>query len=389
MTAAASLTASGARLGSGLRGFFDWWGAGLAQWLPARLRAVLAARGDRLLLVPQGDELLLQRWHEGQVRELTALPLPLPSDRDALDGVLREPLAELPRWLLLPAAQGLRRPLNLPAATRDRLRAVLGFEIERQTPFAADAVLYDGRLLGERADGSLQVELVVVPRQRFDAVGARLGGLGARLAGIDLADGEGRALGVNLLAPAQRFLRRDPWRWLNLGLGLVALLALVLGLHQLLANRRAAAVELQATIARRQTQAQGISAARQRVVDSVEGETFLRALRSGRPASVEVMEALAQRIPEGTYLEKLSIEGNQLTMIGLSNQAAALVGQLEGAPQWTSAALSGALQADPRSRLDRFTMVAQLAKLGAPAAAPAAPAAPAPAAAGEEAGDAR
>ncbi|MBZ0087813.1 MAG: hypothetical protein K8F33_06925, partial [Thermomonas sp.] len=112
MTAAASFTASGARLGTGLRGFFGWWGAGLAQWLPTRVRAVLAARGDRLLLVPRGDELLLQRWHEGQVKELTALPLPLPADRVALDGVLREPLAELPRWLLLPAAQGLRRPLT-------------------------------------------------------------------------------------------------------------------------------------------------------------------------------------------------------------------------------------------------------------------------------------
>lgn len=375
VTAAASFTASGARLGTGLRGFFGWWGAGLAQWLPTRVRAVLAARGDRLLLVPRGDELLLQRWHEGQVKELTALPLPLPADRDALDGVLREPLAELPRWLLLPAAQGLRRPLTLPAATRERLRAVLGFEIERQTPFAADAVLFDGRLLGERPDGSLQAELVVVPRQRFDAVGARLGGLGARLAGIDLADAEGRALGVNLLAPAQRFRRADPWRWLNLGLGVVALLALLLGLHQLLNNRRAAAAELKATIAQRQTQAQGISAARQRVVDSVEGETFLRALRNDKPASVEVMEALSQRIPDGTYLEKLAIEGNQLTLVGLSNQAAALVGQLEGAPQWTSAALSGALQADPRSRLDRFTMIAQLAKTNA-AAAPAPAAAP-------------
>ena len=370
MTAAAPLAVRGAQLGHGLRGFFNWWGAGLVQWLPTRVRAALAARGDRLLLVPQGDELLLRRWHEGQVKELAALPLPLPADRDALDGVLREPLAELPRWLLLPAAQGLRRGLTLPAAAQDRLRTVLGFEIERQTPFAADAVLHDGRLLSERADGSLQVELVVVPRQRFDAVAARLGGLGARLAGIDLADADGRALGVNLMPPAQRHRRRDPWRWLNLALGLVALLALALGLHQILDNRRDAAAELQTTIRHRQAQAQGISASRQRVVDSVEGEQFLRNLRNERPAAVEVLEALSQRIPDGTYLEKLSIEGRQLTLVGLSTQAAALVSELEGAPQWSSAALSGALQTDPRMRMDRFTVIAQLGKGAVPASAP-------------------
>ena len=369
VTEAAALGARGAQLGHGLRGFFSWWGAGLALWLPARVRAALSARRDRLLLVPQGDELLLQRWHEGMVRDLSSLPLPLPADRDALESVLRGPLADLPRWLLLPAAHGLRRGLTLPAAAQDRLRSVLGFEIERQTPFAADAVLHDGRLLGERSDGSLQAELVVVPRQRFDAVASRLGGLGTRLAGIDLADADGQALGINLLPPAQRHRRRNPWLWLNLALGLGALLALGLGLHQILDNRRAAAKDLQATINHRQTQAQGVGVARQRLVDSVEGERFLGNLHNSRSTSVEVMEALAQRIPDGTYLEKLAIEGNQLTLVGLSNQAAALVGELEGAPQWSSAALSGALQTDPRMRMDRFTVVAQLAQGAAPAAA--------------------
>ncbi len=370
MTSAAPFAAHGAQIGHGLRGFFGWWSAGLAQWLPARVRAALAARGDRLLLIPQGDELLLQRWHEGSVRDVATLPLPLPVNRDALAAALREPLVDLPRWLLLPSAQGLRRSLTLPAAARDRLRAVLGFEVERQTPFSIDAALYDGRLLDERADGSLQTELVVVPRQRFDAVAARLGGLGAHLAGIDLADSEGRALGINLLPPAQRFRRSDPWRLLNLILAVAALLALALGLSQLLGNRRAAAAELRTTIGQRQAQAQGIGEARQRVVDAVQGEAFLRDLRNGRPSSVEVLDALSQRIPDGTYLEKLAIEGDQVTLIGLSNQAAALVGQLEGAPQWSSAALSGALQSDPRTRLDRFTVIAQLPKAAAPAAPP-------------------
>ena len=70
------------------------------------------------------------------------------------------------------------------------------------------------------------------------------------------------------------------------------------------------------------------------------------------------------------------IDGDQLNVIGLSSQAAALVGKLEGAPQWTAPALSGALQQDPRTRMDRFTLVAQLAgKLPATASSPAATAA--------------
>ena len=75
---------------------------------------------------------------------------------------------------------------------------------------------------------------------------------------------------------------------------------------------------------------------------------------------IEVIDALSPRLPDGTYLEKLGIEGEQLTLLGLSNQAAALVGKLGDTPQWHNPALSGALQTEPRMRMDRCTRVAQL-----------------------------
>lgn len=280
---------------------------------------------------------------------------------DPLGNVLTGSAAELPRRLLLPAASGLRRPLLLPAAARERLHEVLGFEIERQTPFARADVLYAGRVLGVRDDGQLQAELVVVPKARFDAAAARLGDATGWLSGVDLADADGRPLGVNLLPLAQRFRRADPWRLWNLVLGVVALLALVLGLAQVLANRRDAADALSAEVALRSTQARTVSAQRQRLVDAVEGGAYLQQQRNARPSVVEVVDELARRLPDGTYLEKVAIEGGQLTLIGLSNQAAALVGKLEGARQWRAPALSGALQPDPRTRGDRFTLVAQLA----------------------------
>ena len=50
----------------------------------------------------------------------------------------------------------------LPAAAADRLRDVLSFEIDRQTPFAATDVAFDARVLRRRPDGQLDVDLVVV-----------------------------------------------------------------------------------------------------------------------------------------------------------------------------------------------------------------------------------
>ncbi|MBV2209736.1 MAG: PilN domain-containing protein [Thermomonas sp.] len=342
-----------------LRRFFAWWGRSLLEWLPVSLRRTLGVSQDRVLLHPNETlQLVLQR--EERLHPLGELPLPLPQGGDPLAVLLSGRVANLPRWLALPASLGLRRELTLPAAARERLRDVLTFEVERQTPFALADVLYDGRVLHPRADGQLQAELVVLPRAQLAAATARWPGVDLALAGLDLAAESGRPLGVNLLPQAQRARRKNPWRLWNLGLLLLAVFALCAALSQLLDNRAAAAAELQKTISQREPQARSVSAQRQQIMDAVEGGAHLAQQRNGRASAVEVIDALAQRMPDGTYLEKLSIDGDQLTLIGLSNQAAALVGQLEGAPQWSSPALSGPLQQEPRTRMDRFTLVAKL-----------------------------
>lgn len=362
MSASLSPLARFESAGRGLRGFLAWWGAGLSAWLPAGWRQALAASSDRLLLQAQGDGLQLRRQGGNGVQDIANLPVP-PARGEGIDplaGVLTRHAAELPRWLMLPASSGLRRTLLLPAAARERLREVLAFEIERQTPFAAADVVYDGRLLRTREDGQLETELVVVPRNRFDAVMGRLPGVADGLAGVELAAADGRPLGVNLLAPASRHrTRRVGWAW-SLAFAGLGVLALVLALAQVLDNRRAAAEALEREVAQRSAQARGVAQQRQRLVDAVEGGAYLQGLRNARPSVAEVMDELARRLPDGTYLEKLSIDGDQLTLVGLSNQAAALVGKLEGARQWRAPALSGALQQDPRTRSDRFTLDAKL-----------------------------
>jgi general secretion pathway protein L len=383
------------RLAAGTGGFLSWWGRSLAAWLPVRWRALLGVRRDRLLLANllfdpgrPGDGLQLRLERDDGVggpvvEDLATLPAlaAFEDEGDPLQGVLAPAVADAPRWLLLPAATGLRRRLTLPAAAAERLRDVVSFEIDRQTPFGADAVAFDARVLGRRAgDNQLDVELVVVPRSALQPHLDALGPLAGQLAGIDLADAGGAPLRINLLAPERRRQRSDPARLWHAALVVAALLAIGLALWQVLANRRAAADAFERSVDARAVDARRASMLRQRLLDAVAGQTYLDQARAGRPSAIEVIDELSRRLPDHTYLEKLAIENDKILLIGLSSDASSLVQRLEGSRLWRAAALAGAVQPDPRSRRDRFTLTADLV-IQAPAAPPAQEAA--------DAGDAR
>src|SRR5690606_34260480 len=149
---------------------------------------------ERLLVEVAGDGVRVSVEGAGGVRGLGELPMPAAGSEDPLAPLLAQRVAKLPRWLLLPSGAALRRRLPLPAAAADRLREVLGFELERQRPLPATEVEYDARLLGRRGDGQLDTELVVVPRQALESQLSALGALAGTLTGVDVADGEGGGL---------------------------------------------------------------------------------------------------------------------------------------------------------------------------------------------------
>lgn len=366
----------GAGLSSGAGGFLRWWRASLLAWLPPRARMALGFDRGRLLLQRDADALLLRLHRLGEIRDLGQVPglagtaTPDAPAQDPLATLLTPAAADLPRWLLLPAATGLRRRLFLPAAAADRLRDVVGFEIERQTPFTADQVAFDARVLGRReSDGQLEAELVVVPRAALDPHLAALGPLAGTLSGIDVTAADGAPLGVNLLPLADRRRYVDPWRTWNLMLAAAIALLTAALLWQLLDNRRDAADALEAQIRSRAEPARRAAADRAELVALLEGQAFLDRTRAARPTSVEVLDEVSRRLPDGTYLEKIAIESDRMTLIGLSNEAAALVSRLQDSPLWRAPALTGALMPDPGTRRDRFTLTAELAP--EPAATPA------------------
>lgn len=357
-------------MGAGL----GWWRRSLLAWLPLRWQWALGWSRSRVLLRRHGEQLQLQRQTGPQIVDIAELPWPV--SPQALDEVLDARLRLLPRHWLLPAAAVLRRPLRVPAAAAGRLRDVVGFEIDRQTPFDASQVHFDVRQTGVLADGQLAVELVVLPRAQLEQWAQQAGSWARALAGVDVADADGQPLDVNLLPADQRQTARDPMRRWNRVMALAAALLLVVAGGQLLDNRRAAAEQLRGQVDAAARDARQVATARAQLQAMVDGAGFLETRRGEHASTVEVWNELTRLLPDGTYLEKLSIEGTTLQLIGLSREASQLVPLLQGSPLWRKVNLTGVLQADGvASGRDRFTLTAELQAVP-PAGAAAAPAAP-------------
>ncbi|WNH50843.1 PilN domain-containing protein [Stenotrophomonas oahuensis] len=355
-------------VGNGLR----WWRRSLLAWLPVRWQWALGWSRSRLLLARDGEQLIVQRDTAGELQPVLQLPWPQsPAD---LEPVLDARVRGLPRYWVLPAPAVLRRSLRLPAAAAPRLRDVVGFEIDRQTPFEPGQVHYDVREGDTLPDGQLQVELVVIPRPALEQWLQQSGSWAGQLAGVDADDGSGQPLGVNLLPVGQRFVARDPMRRWNLLLGAAAVVLLALAGNQLLLNRERAADQLHEQVNAAARDARAVAAEREHLQRLVDGAAFLEEKRTAQASTLEVWNELTRLLPDGTYLEKLSVEGRTLQLIGLSREASQLVPLLQASPLWTKVNLTGVLQADGGAGgRDRFTLTAELQPL--PGAAPAAPAA--------------
>lgn len=340
--------------------FLAWWGGELRALLPERGRRMLAVEDALIVLELEGDELKVSRRLSHHAVELMRLPL---AERDALQPTLERDLGEdareLRRVLLLPAPLVLRRVLTLPAAALENLRTVLGFELDRQTPFKPEQVVFDSRVLPhEPGARQVPVELALVPRERLQQSLTAVGTLAPTLSAVDVSALDGRPQGYNFLPPEQRQRRPNTRLWINLGLLGFSVVFLLMAMSQLLENRRQAVAALGAESDEMHDEARAVARLRTSLEDAATAANFLAIEKARQPSMVLLLNEITRLLPDSTWLERISFSNGEVSMSGQSDEAAKLVELLQGSSLLRSPALSGPIQPDARTRKDRFTITA-------------------------------
>ena len=141
---------------------------------------------------------------------------------------------------------------------------------------------------------------------------------------------------------------------------MVRALIRVLALGLVRYNRSEALEALRADVAQANTEVREARLARNQLVAKVEAANFLVTRRAASPTMLELLDELTRRIPDDTSVDKLTVDDGRLVMVGQSRAAPALVGLLQASPLLEEPALTGAVQADPRTGRDRFTLTARV-----------------------------
>lgn len=252
----------------------------------------------------------------------------------------------------------LLRTVTLPLAAESGLATLLRFEMDRLTPFAPSDVFWDWRTVRRnRAAGTLDIELVLMPRAPIDGLLASLADAGFAVTHLEAGARTGDPRRLPVAPPDQAAgHRRDRRRRAMYIVSAVLALACLVNppLRQSIALRQ---VEIDIeTIQPRVAEAQAL---RRRIADAATGGDVLAAARGQTTMALAALAALTNALPDGTWLTRVTLTRRRLTIDGQSAAAAGLIPALVNEPRLRDPAFTAPVVRGPNGR-EGFALRAEL-----------------------------
>lgn len=347
-----------------LGAFFPWWFGELAAVVPSRLRRLVSGTSQRLVLEFAPEEVVVGCETASDYREL-----------GRIDSSLHEParrrgaMAKLVRKLgrgranatiRLPRDKVLQKSIRLPLATEENLREVLGFEMDRHTPFKSGDVFYDYRIIEHDDEAQqIEVELAVAPRAVVDGALRATREFGLNAVSVEIAgDDTARDHVFNLLPPERNDGKGGSGGRLIFVLGLLALLLGALAVYIPIDRERREASLLLGRVAAAKAEAELAARLRDEIKETVEISGFLIGKKRQSPAVIEVLAELTRLLPDDTWLLQFQLRDSNMTIAGFSARASDLVGVIEHSRYFQGATFRSIVAQDVNSGLERFQLTA-------------------------------
>ena len=324
---------------AGLHPLWRWWLSELKATLPKWMVNWLDGDATATNVTVDEDGMTIITTDIGATR--SSPPRRVPIDALASSPVLRE-MIEAGRdrvRLVLTPDQALVKTITLPLATEENLRDVVGFELDRHTPFTPDQAYYDVQIVRRDAQNEkITILLAVASKSEIVTLGntLRQAGLTCTAIGISAAAADDNAsldLQPVFEKPPRRLSRMHR---INLGLlGLAAILAFIAIILPIWQKREAVRV-LIPQAEKAGTEFQISERVHSEYVKLAAEYNFLVGRKHAVYPVLSVIEELAQAFPDTTWVQKLDIKVNgkvrEVILLGEAQSASRVIENLEQSP---------------------------------------------------------
>ncbi len=332
----------------------SWWGEGLYRGLPSSLRQLFRADMPRLGLHLLDNNRLAVSWNQDGKRQACG-------EYHLSDGAFdfkrvvkkharsKKHLLEL----MLNDKQALRLQHAFPEAVQDNLKQVIGYQLDRLTPFSMDSAYFDAQLVRhDKIKKEIIAAIYVTPKLAVDKLYERLQAAG--VPPIDVLSTTDQA--VNLTHGLDHELMVTPERSRIPFYFFMAALILALAAPVLYKQRRFEQIE--GAIADLKKSAASQLDVRDKLLAAEEALSFLQERRKTSPVMLEIVEQLSAEIPAHTWLERLEINGRQIQLRGESNKALTLIDSLEESPHFSRVSFKSPVTRSKNTGKDQFQIQA-------------------------------
>ncbi len=344
-----------------IRPFFHWWGNQLLTLVPARVRDWLIQPREQLILSMQQGYVTLTLSGKQRLQQLGEFSLDETGTERRQELFEDNPsLNETEVVLRLSPHHVLRRVFALPAAAAENLDQVVAFEMDRLTPFTAEQVYFQARLVQKNArSDQIDVELVLVLRDKLDDILDRLSAWGLMPEVVDVQpdddeDVDPSEVRYNLL-PQHMRPKRSHWvKALNIFLGVVLSLFVLLIFAMPIWFDRQWMLTLQEQVEKAERTAKEVQSLKMDVDRRMHESVFVLEKKQQAPILIDVLNELSRIIPDKTWLTSLQYKDRRIQIQGQSPSASTLIEIIEASPVFQQTRFVSPVTRDRRTKLERF-----------------------------------
>src|SRR5258707_8668226 len=281
----------------------------------------------------------------------------------AIKGQLPADWAEMLRGsraeMVLSANRFLFRPLELPRRAVEFLDGIVRAQIDRLTPWTPGEAVFSWTPPTDAPNDRIELTIAATARALVTPYVQAIADLGvASVAVLTAPADQPHSAPIKVFEQRARgVLEIDRIRRTLVALFLISGLAAAITMGY-------SAFALDSLDAEQQALSQKISARRAALRASPEftisAQRMLERRKQSTPSNLIVLEALSQILPDHTFVTELRIEVDKLQIVGVTRDAAALIGLIEQSPHFTRARFYAPTTRTPGDPGERFHIEAQV-----------------------------